>query len=90
MFPGADSFLSLSAYLAEATGDSRYTAAAQLSQQFIVNHLYANSLALDTISGQASDACSLQAPLFTYNSGKFIEGLSVLYSITQDATYQTL
>lgn len=85
-------YMTASAYLAEATGDSKYLNAAKLSQQFIVNHLYNSSLhlALDTISGRASDNCSLSAPLFTYNSGKFVEGLSVLSTLTGNSTIQNL
>lgn len=48
-----------------------------------------DGLALDTIS--AND-CS-QSPateLFTYNSGKLIEGLSVLSDITGDESWQIL
>jgi len=83
-------YMTVSAYLAEITGNSKYLDAARLAQQFIVNHLYANSLALDTISGRLSDNCALSAPLFTYNSGKFIEGLSILSSITSDPTFSGL
>ncbi|KIJ55510.1 hypothetical protein M422DRAFT_151671 [Sphaerobolus stellatus SS14] len=83
-------YMTVSAYLAEATEDLKYLDAATLSQQFIVNHLYANSLALDTISGRASDNCALSAPLFTYNSGKFVEGLSIISALTGNTSTQNL
>lgn len=48
-----------------------------------------DSLALDTI--YANDCSRSPATeLFTYNSGKLIEGLSVLFDVTSNASWQTL
>jgi len=83
------SFLTLSAYLAELTHNSTYTnsaiAAAAWMQNLNVNN---DSLALDTIN--ANDCSRSPATeLFTYNSGKLIEGLSVLSKITGDESWQS-
>ncbi|KAG8694330.1 hypothetical protein FRC09_009911 [Ceratobasidium sp. 395] len=84
-------YVSLSAYLAEATGDSKYTQAAILSANWIKNHRYnANTrIVLDSLN--AAD-CSVSADdfTFTYNSGKFIEGLAVLKDVTKDAQWTNL
>ena len=48
-----------------------------------------DGLALDTVS--ASDCSRSPATeLFTYNSGKLIEGLSVLSDVTNDEGWQSL
>lgn len=48
-----------------------------------------DSLALDTIN--ANDCSRSPATvLFTYNSGKLIEGLSVLFDVTNDQRWQGL
>lgn len=81
---------SLSAYLAEVTGNPSYTAAALLSANWIKNvNLNSNDIVLDSVSGAD---CSRSASnwLFTYNSGKYIEGLSVLASITKDSSWMNL
>jgi len=81
---------SLSAYLAEATGDSKYTNAAMLSATWMRNHnLNSNNIALDTESG-ADCSRSPSTWIFTYNSGKFIEGLSVLFDVTKDPQWNQL
>ena len=82
-------FLTLSAYLAQATGQSQYTNAAIAAANWIRNaNTNANNIVLDTI--HARD-CSRSAAswLFTYNSGKYIEGTSVLASVTGDASWTT-
>ncbi|EGN95060.1 hypothetical protein SERLA73DRAFT_187349 [Serpula lacrymans var. lacrymans S7.3] len=71
-------YMTLSAFLGEATGDSTYTTAAELSATWIQNvNLNSDYLALDTVDAQD---CSRSAAteLFTYNSGKLIEGVAVL------------
>ncbi|KAF5359964.1 hypothetical protein D9757_012145 [Collybiopsis confluens] len=68
-------YMTLSAFLAGATGNAKYTNAATLSAQWIQNlQINSDGIVLDSIS--ASD-CTRSAStwLFTYNSGKFIEGL---------------
>ncbi|KAF9564880.1 hypothetical protein CPC08DRAFT_218746 [Agrocybe pediades] len=83
-------YMTLSAYLAEATGDSKYTNAAILSATWMKNHnLNSNFIALDTESG-ADCSRSPASWIFTYNSGKFIEGLSVLFDVTKDAQWNQL
>ncbi|KAJ6457253.1 glycosyl hydrolase family 76-domain-containing protein [Mycena sanguinolenta] len=80
-------FLVLSALLAEATGNDDYLQAATQSADFIHAHLFnIENLVLDTISARANDSCAINSILSSYNSGLMIEGLSVLYSITQNAT----
>ncbi|KAJ6556197.1 hypothetical protein B0H19DRAFT_140452 [Mycena capillaripes] len=83
------SFLVLSALLAEATNDTLYLNAAKASADFIRAHLYSvQNLVQDTISGRAIDSCALSEETVagSYNSGLFIEGLAILYSITQNAS----
>ncbi|KAJ8094892.1 hypothetical protein PM082_010107 [Marasmius tenuissimus] len=81
---------SLSAYLAEITKDSKYTNAALLSAQWIKAHnINSNNIVLDTVNGHD---CSRSPAnwLFTYNSGKYVEGLSVLATVTGDAQWTSL
>ncbi|KAF9526516.1 endo-1,6-alpha-mannosidase [Crepidotus variabilis] len=82
-------FITLSAYLAEITGDAKYKNAAILSATWIQNHNIANNIVLDSVN--AHD-CSKSATsfTFTYNSGKYIEGLSVLSTITGDSKWTNL
>ncbi|KAL0581799.1 hypothetical protein V5O48_000279 [Marasmius crinis-equi] len=83
-------FLTLSAYLAEITKDSKYTNAAILSAQWIKAHnINSNNIVLDTVNGHDCSR-SPASWLFTYNSGKFVEGLSVLASVTGDAQWTSL
>ncbi|KAF7974112.1 hypothetical protein HWV62_13315 [Athelia sp. TMB] len=80
----------LSAFLAEATGNATYTNAAILSANWIQNqNLNSAYLVLDTVD---ADSCSTSpaTELFTYNSGKYIEGLSVLAAITGNAQWTNL
>jgi len=81
-------YMTLSAYLASATGNSKYTTASEAAAKFIFNHVYDQTrmIALDTV--EAND-CSKKAYVFTYNSGKFIEGLSVLAQVTGNTQYST-
>jgi predicted alpha-1,6-mannanase (GH76 family) len=81
----------LSAYLAEATGDSKYTQAAILSANWIKNHRYstATHIVLDSINAVDCGA-SADDFTFTYNSGKFVEGLAVLKDVTKDAQWTDL
>jgi hypothetical protein len=78
---------STSALLAEITGDSKYTKAAILSAQWIKAHnINADGIILDSVNGHDCTR-SPSNWLFTYNSGKFIEGLSVLASVTKDSLW---
>ncbi|KAF9525923.1 endo-1,6-alpha-mannosidase [Crepidotus variabilis] len=82
-------FITLSAYLAELTGDAKYKDAAILSATWIQNHNIANNLILDSVNAQTCNK-SPASFTFTYNSGKYIEGLSVLSSITGDSKWTNL
>ena len=89
-FPDLIPSNSLSAYLAEVTGDSSYTTAALLSANWIKNvNINSNDIVLDGLSG-ATCSRSPSNWLFTYNSGKYIEGLSILASITKDSSWTNL
>ncbi|KAF7309360.1 Glycoside hydrolase family 76 protein [Mycena indigotica] len=80
-------YTTLSAFLAEYTGNSTYTNAAILSANWIKNHqINANNIVLDTTSAD----CSTGPGLYTYNSGKYIEGLSVLAAVTGDSSWTSL
>lgn len=81
---------SLSAYLAEITKDSKYKDASALSAKWIEAHNIApNKILLDSQS--ASDCSRSPASwIFTYNTGKFVEGLSVLYDVTADDSWNQL
>ncbi|KAJ7777129.1 endo-1,6-alpha-mannosidase [Mycena metata] len=80
----------LSAFLADYTKNATYTSAAILSANWIKAHnINANNLVLDTVD--AADCSTSPATwLFTYNSGKYIEGLSVLAAVTGDSQWSTL
>jgi len=82
-------YITLSAFLAEYTGNATYTNAAILSANWIKSHnINANDLVLDTVD--ASDCKTSPASwLFTYNTGKYIEGLSVLGAVTGDSQWTT-
>lgn len=81
---------SLSAYLAEIKGDVKYKNAAIASATWIKTQtLGSNNIVLDSVSG-ANCARSPNTWIFTYNSGKFIEGLSVLADITKDDQWKKL
>ncbi|KAK2465475.1 hypothetical protein APHAL10511_002367 [Amanita phalloides] len=83
-------YMTLSAYLAEITRDPKYTNAAILSANWIKNlNLNSNHIVLDTVHG-ADCSRSPSTWLFTYNSGKYVEGLSVLASVTKDPSWTKL
>ncbi|KAK0238387.1 endo-1,6-alpha-mannosidase [Armillaria nabsnona] len=89
--PGMNSITTgLSAFLADITGDSKYTNAAIQSARWMQGlQINSNGILLDSINGHD---CSRSPAtwLFTYNSGKFIEGLSVLANVTKDDTWSNL
>ncbi|KAI0314523.1 hypothetical protein OF83DRAFT_1267414, partial [Amylostereum chailletii] len=79
-------FLALSAYLYEATLDSKYSVAAELSAKYIETHLYNGTIITDafnvgTCVSPANDA------VLTYNSGFAIEGFSVWANITKSSEW---
>jgi len=83
-------YLTLSAYLAEITKDPKYKDASVLSAKWIEAHNIApNKILLDSES--AADCSRSPASwIFTYNTGKFVEGLSVLYDVTADNSWNQL
>ncbi|KAG6867345.1 hypothetical protein C0993_004153 [Termitomyces sp. T159_Od127] len=83
-------YMTVSAILAEITNDVQYTNAAIASANWIKSlNINADNIVLDTVNGHD---CTRSASnwLFTYNSGKFIEGLSVLADVTSDSQWNTL
>ncbi|KAG7448744.1 endo-1,6-alpha-mannosidase [Guyanagaster necrorhizus] len=83
-------YITLSAFLADITGDSKYTDAAIQSAQWIqALQINDDGILLDSLNG---NNCSRSPAtwLFTYNSGKFIEGLSVLANVTSNDTWNDL
>ncbi|KIK70000.1 hypothetical protein GYMLUDRAFT_151902 [Collybiopsis luxurians FD-317 M1] len=87
---GLTFIIRLSAFLAEATGDEKYTKAATLSAEWIQNlQINADGIILDGVSG--SDCTrSASSWLFTYNSGKYLEGLSVLKDVSGQLIWKSL
>ncbi|KAJ6596129.1 hypothetical protein DFH09DRAFT_973280 [Mycena vulgaris] len=86
-------FLVLSALLAEATSDVTYLDAATESANFIRAHLLnSQNVVQDGISGRANDSCAQTgSPVEeSYNSALMIEGLAILYSITQNTSVYDL
>ncbi|KAJ7604393.1 endo-1,6-alpha-mannosidase [Roridomyces roridus] len=83
-------YLTLSAFLGEYTGNATYTNAAILSANWIKNHnINANDLVLDTVN--ANDCSTSPASwIFTYNTGKYIEGLSVLGVTSGDSSWTSM
>lgn len=84
-------YVTLSAFLAEATGDATYTNAAILSANWIKAHTLntADNLVLDTMEANSCTPAPTNVQL-TYNSGKFIEGLAVLAKVTGDSQWTDL
>jgi hypothetical protein len=83
-----DSFISytpfsLSARLFEVTGDPKYQQAAELSAEFVKNHLYNGIIIQDTIS--LIDCNIITLPI-SYNSGFAIDGYAVLASTNSSWT----
>jgi hypothetical protein len=81
---------SLSAYLYEATKDQKYLQVAELSAEFIKNHMYNGSIILDTFDLTVCGPPDSGDAAITYNSAFFIEGLAVLANVTNNATWISL
>ncbi|KAI0750302.1 endo-1,6-alpha-mannosidase [Daedaleopsis nitida] len=79
----------LSAYLAQQSGSATYQNAATAAGNWIKNaNKNAAGLVLDTI--HPNDCSRSPADwLFTYNSGKYVEGLVALYATTKDSSLMT-
>ncbi|KAJ7850939.1 hypothetical protein B0H13DRAFT_1644326, partial [Mycena leptocephala] len=83
----------LSALLAEINGtETMYLQAATEAADFIRNHLYTKqNIVLDQIYGAETDNCTGKLTLIEpYNTGLVIESLSILASITGDASTQQM
>ncbi|KAK7434572.1 hypothetical protein VKT23_020108 [Stygiomarasmius scandens] len=76
-------FLVLSASLAKATLNQTYLDAAIQSADFINTHLENDGSILEIID---AESCSQDNGVNAYNSGLLIEGLTILASITRNAT----
>jgi hypothetical protein len=72
------------------TANSTYTAAAIASANWIkAQNINSDYLVLDTVN--AHDCTTSPSTwLFTYNSGKYVEGLSVLATVTGDSQWSDL
>lgn len=75
--------------MAEFTKDAKYKNAAILSANWIKAHNIKNNIVLDSVN---SHDCSRSPSdwIFTYNTGKYVEGLSVLADVTKDAQWRNL
>ncbi|KAK0488498.1 endo-1,6-alpha-mannosidase [Armillaria novae-zelandiae] len=83
-------YITLSAFLADITGDSKYTNAAIQSARWMQTlQINSNGILLDSLNDHDCSR-SPSTWLFTYNSGKFIEGLSILANVTNDNTWSSL
>ncbi|KAI0314968.1 hypothetical protein OF83DRAFT_1174280 [Amylostereum chailletii] len=82
-------FLILSAYLYNATTQTQYRTAADLSGTFLRNHLYNNTVILDTIY-IASCQKSQASYVFSYNSGFAIQGFAVWASVLKNDSWANL
>ncbi|KAI0094828.1 glycoside hydrolase [Irpex rosettiformis] len=80
-------YLTLSAFLATTTSaNANYVNAAITSVNWIRNqNLNSEGLVLDSVNGK--DCSRPNTWLFTYNQGKTIEGLAVLYDVTKDSQW---
>lgn len=74
-------------YLYERLHDKKYLDAALLSANFIKAHLYDGTIIRDFFD---TGKCKTMGLELTYNSGYFIEGLSVYVDMTHDPEWTTL
>lgn len=74
-------------YLFEATSTQEYYDVASLSAQFIKSQLYNGTIIYGAIR---LSNCLAITNAITYNSGLFIEGLSVFANYTQSGEWTTL
>ncbi|KAF7349839.1 Glycoside hydrolase family 76 protein [Mycena venus] len=84
-------FMGLSALLAEITSDPMYLQAATESANFIHSHLYnVRGIVVPDISGSNNPLCEVLSGTEAYGSGLMIEGLAILFSITNDTSWRDL
>ncbi|EJD35437.1 Six-hairpin glycosidase [Auricularia subglabra TFB-10046 SS5] len=80
-------FETLSAYLAEATGEQKYLDAAIQAYEFITRSMFREDPNIP-LDGMSLTDCGANNWVFTYNTGKFIEGAVILSSLTKDDKYK--
>ncbi|VDB95869.1 unnamed protein product [Peniophora sp. CBMAI 1063] len=80
-------FLALSAYLFEATNETVYSEAAQLSVDFMIHHLWNGTIVYDMFN---LNTCTPHPNPLTVNQAGFIEGLAVWANVTKNATLTSL
>ncbi|KAI0073768.1 hypothetical protein K474DRAFT_1677636 [Panus rudis PR-1116 ss-1] len=74
----------LAAHLFDATRDTQYSDAAELTAAFMTNHMYNGGIISDIFDPRD---CSFTPAVITDNSGFYIEGLSVLANSTANSTW---
>ncbi|KAI0766239.1 hypothetical protein BC629DRAFT_1596400 [Irpex lacteus] len=79
-------FSALSAYLLEATNETEYRQAADLSSQFLVSQLYNHSVILEFVNLTSCKRTNTEAHIL--QTGLLIEGLSVYLNQTMNSTVQ--
>jgi hypothetical protein len=82
----------LSGLLAEATQDDNYLEWATTSLTFLKNHLFLSrkNFPLQVLGSFDSENCGVWGGQEHHNYGLVIEGLAILYSITRNASLQTM
>ncbi|KAI0029035.1 Six-hairpin glycosidase-like protein [Vararia minispora EC-137] len=84
-------FMELSAYLYEGTKNQTYLDIAQLTAEFMRNHMYNGTIILDTFDVTVCGGPDTGEPgVFTYNEAFYIEGLAVLANVTGNSTWTSL
>lgn len=78
-------FMAASAQLYDLTGEQKYLNGATNARNYIRNHLI-NSQGL-VLDGMNIQNCAITDWVFTYNQGKYIEALAMLYGKTGQVAY---
>ena len=78
-------YMASSAHLHDLTGEGKYLTAATNARNYIRNHLI-NGAGL-VQDGMNIQSCAITDWVFTYNQGKYIEALAVLYGKTGRTEY---
>ncbi|VDB84793.1 unnamed protein product [Peniophora sp. CBMAI 1063] len=81
-------FMALSAYLYEQTNQQLYSDAAELSLNFIVNHLWNGTYVRDSFVMASCQTDNVT--MNTFNQAFFVEGLSVWANVTKSTTLSSL
>ncbi|EJD35457.1 hypothetical protein AURDEDRAFT_175483 [Auricularia subglabra TFB-10046 SS5] len=80
-------FQTLSAYLAEESGEKKYVDAAKKAYTFITMVLFKKSPNIP-MDGMNTVTCKQNNWIFSYNTGKFVEGAVILSKVTKDDKYK--